>query len=129
MTTTTTTTTSSAASYVQLENPPVVIQEKQSALQSSPIVDRQKALLLHGAHQQYTLVTDHIVPEILRVGEILVKVVTIGLNPVDWKGPYVFDISYLSLCDSDCPSAPPFPSPYIPYTPPPSQDEHGHNVN
>lgn len=93
--TTTTTTTTSSASYVQLENPPVVIQEKQSALQSSPIVDRQKALLLHGAHQQYTLVTDHIVPEILRDGEILVKVVAIGLNPIDWKGPYVF-LLYLS---------------------------------
>lgn len=88
MTTTTTTTTSAA--YVQLENPPVVIQEKQTALQSSPIVDRQKALLLHGAQQQYTLVTDHIVPEILRDGEILIKVLAIGLNPVDWKGPYVF---------------------------------------
>lgn len=110
--TTTTTTTTSSASYVQLENPPVVIQEKQSALQSSPIIDRQKALLLHGAHQQYTLVTDHIVPEILRDGEILVKVVAIGLNPIDWKGPYVF-LLYLSLCDSECPSAPPPLSPLI----------------
>ncbi|OJJ82365.1 zinc-binding alcohol dehydrogenase family protein [Aspergillus glaucus CBS 516.65] len=73
--------------YVQLETPPVVIQEKQESLQSSPILDRQRALLIHAAQQPYTLVTDHLVPAILKDGEILVKVVAIGLNPVDWKGP------------------------------------------
>lgn len=115
--TTTTTTTTTSSSYVQLENPPVVIQEKQSALQSSPIVDRQKALLLHGAHQPYTLVTDHLVPSILRDGEILVKVAAIGLNPIDWKGPYVFDISIsplrlgLPLCAAILPPLYPLPLP------------------
>lgn len=93
-TTTTTTTTKtmnppSPDAYVQLETPPVVIQEKQESLQSSPILDHQRALLIHAAQQPYTLVTDHLVPAILKDGEILVKVVAIGLNPVDWKGPYV----------------------------------------
>lgn len=88
---TTTATATRTSSFVQLENPPVVIQEP-------PQVDRQKALLLHGAQQPYTLVTDHRVPSILQDGEILVKIAVIGLNPVDWKGPYVH---------SPCPMPPP----------------------
>lgn len=79
MTTTTATTT---ASFV-LESPRIS-QEHQPTL-----LERQKALLLHGAQQPYTFVTDHAVPVIGKEGEILVKVVVIGLNPVDWKGPYV----------------------------------------
>ena len=66
---------------------------------------KQSVLLLNGARQQYSLVTDYAVPSILHDGEILVKVmclldqkhrrlltlqvVAIGLNPIDWKGPYV----------------------------------------
>lgn len=79
MTTTTATTT---ASFV-LENPPI------SQEHPPTLLERQKALLLHGAQQPYTFVTDHAVPVIGKEGEILVKVVVIGLNPVDWKGPYV----------------------------------------
>lgn len=77
-----TTTATTTTSFV-LENPPLT-QEHQSTL-----LERQKALLLHGAQQPYTFVTDHAVPAIDKEGEILVKVVVIGLNPVDWKGPYV----------------------------------------
>lgn len=89
-----TTTTTTTKTTVHLENPPVVIQEKQEALQASPLLDRQRALLLHGAFQQYALVSDHLVPRIQQPGEILVKVVAIGLNPVDWKGPYVFPCDF-----------------------------------
>jgi len=75
---------------------------------SEALETRQKVLLLKGAREQYTLVDDHTVPSILHPGEILVKVnlpcrstcryqvltahwqvLAIGLNPVDWKGPYV----------------------------------------
>jgi hypothetical protein len=49
----------------------------------------QRALLVHAAQQPYALVTDHAVPAILHKDEILIKVIAIGLNPVDWKGPYV----------------------------------------
>ncbi|KAL4773257.1 chaperonin 10-like protein [Aspergillus nidulans var. acristatus] len=47
----------------------------------------QRALLVHAAQQPYALVTDHAVPAILHKDEILIKVIAIGLNPVDWKGP------------------------------------------
>ncbi|PLN84789.1 oxidoreductase [Aspergillus taichungensis] len=46
----------------------------------------QRALLLQAAREQYTLVHDHAIPDPAH-GEILVKIVAIGLNPVDWKGP------------------------------------------
>ena len=88
---TTTATATRTSSFVQLEHPPVVIQEP------PPALDRQKALLLHGAQQPYTLVTDHRVPSILQDGEILVKIAVIGLNPVDWKGPYVHSPCPMSL--------------------------------
>ncbi|KAL4750157.1 hypothetical protein BDW72DRAFT_204148 [Aspergillus terricola var. indicus] len=47
----------------------------------------QKALLLQSAREAYTLVTDHEVPALVHLGEILIKVVAVGLNPVDWKAP------------------------------------------
>ncbi|KAL4879261.1 chaperonin 10-like protein [Aspergillus karnatakaensis] len=47
----------------------------------------QRALLLHAAQQPYAVVTDHAIPSILHKDEILIKVIAIGLNPVDWKGP------------------------------------------
>lgn len=53
------------------------------------IAKTQNALLLHAAKQPYTLAADHAVPELLYEDEVLVKITNIGLNPVDWKGPYV----------------------------------------
>ena len=50
---------------------------------------KQRALLLKAAREQYTLVTDHEIPSISHNGEILIKVTAIGLNPIDWKAPYV----------------------------------------
>ncbi|KAE8393837.1 hypothetical protein ETB97_003215 [Aspergillus alliaceus] len=47
----------------------------------------QRALLLKAAREQYILVTDHAIPSISNKDEILVKIVAIGLNPIDWKGP------------------------------------------
>ncbi|KAE8153099.1 chaperonin 10-like protein [Aspergillus avenaceus] len=47
----------------------------------------QQALLLKAAREQYTLVTDHAIPTILNKDEILVKILAVGLNPIDWKGP------------------------------------------
>ncbi|BCR98408.1 zinc-binding alcohol dehydrogenase family protein [Aspergillus luchuensis] len=52
-----------------------------------PSKTTQRALLLHAAGEQYTLVTDHAIPEISHKDEILVKIQAVGLNPVDWKGP------------------------------------------
>lgn len=57
----------------------------------------QDALLLYEPKSPYTLVTNHAVPE-LRPNEVLVKNYAIGLNPIDWKAPYVYtnhdDLTY-----------------------------------
>ncbi|KAJ5112551.1 Polyketide synthase enoylreductase [Penicillium argentinense] len=52
-----------------------------------PVEVTQRVLLLKGVREQYTLVDDHAIPSILNPGEILVKVLAIGLNPIDWKAP------------------------------------------
>ncbi|KAJ5925200.1 hypothetical protein N7454_007839 [Penicillium verhagenii] len=62
----------------------------------TPLEGKQRVLLLKAAREQYTLVDDHHVPSILHPGEVLVKVLAIGLNPIDWKGPaYNFGIPSL----------------------------------
>ncbi|KAJ5232663.1 hypothetical protein N7468_005619 [Penicillium chermesinum] len=65
--------------------PKVSKEEEQPPAQLSKA--RQRALLLNAAREKYTLVSDHSIPSIVHKGEILVKVLAIGLNPVDWKGP------------------------------------------
>lgn len=51
-----------------------------------PMQPKQKALLLHKAGQYYDLTNDREVPQPQGDAECLVQVVSIGLNPVDWKG-------------------------------------------
>jgi len=50
---------------------------------SSP---QQDVLLLHGPRQKYSLEKAKDIPELRGDDEILVQVLAIGLNPVDWKG-------------------------------------------
>lgn len=50
---------------------------------SSP---QQDVLLLHGPRQKYSLERAKDIPELRGDDEILVQVLAIGLNPVDWKG-------------------------------------------
>ena len=67
---------------------------------------QQDVLLLHGPRQKYALEKNAQIPELRSDREILIQVregltraiahadriaqvVAIGLNPVDWKGPYV----------------------------------------
>lgn len=66
--------------------------------QSPPKV--QSALLLHAIRQPYEPANDHPVPAARHDSEMLVKVEAIGLNPIDWKAPYVlcFALKNLSLC-------------------------------
>lgn len=47
----------------------------------------QQVLLIHGAGQPYTWTPDQKIPEPVSDDEILVRVIVIGLNPIDWKGP------------------------------------------
>lgn len=49
----------------------------------------QSALILHAVKEKYALVSDHAVPSIIHQDEILIKISVIGLNPIDWKAPYV----------------------------------------
>ncbi|KAL1885679.1 hypothetical protein Plec18167_001174 [Paecilomyces lecythidis] len=48
---------------------------------------KQNVLLLHAAREKYKLIEDHAIPTLIHNGEILVKVLAIGLNPIDWKAP------------------------------------------
>ncbi|KAK5128195.1 hypothetical protein LTR08_004074 [Meristemomyces frigidus] len=47
---------------------------------------QQDLLLLHGPRQKYSLERAKAIPELRGDNEILVQVLAIGLNPVDWKG-------------------------------------------
>ncbi|OQO14333.1 hypothetical protein B0A48_01209 [Cryoendolithus antarcticus] len=47
---------------------------------------QQDLLLLHGPRQKYSLEHSQEIPELRGDDEILVQVLAIGLNPVDWKG-------------------------------------------
>lgn len=51
-----------------------------------PMQPKQKALLLHKAGQRYDLTSEREVPQPQGDAECLIQVVSIGLNPVDWKG-------------------------------------------
>lgn len=47
---------------------------------------QQDVLLLHGPGKRYSLEKAQEIPELKHEREILVQVLAIGLNPVDWKG-------------------------------------------
>lgn len=47
---------------------------------------QQDILLLHGPRQKYSLAKAQDIPTLKDDREILVQVLAIGLNPVDWKG-------------------------------------------
>lgn len=49
----------------------------------------QSLLLLHAPRQDYELAIDHPVPIVAADHEIIVRITGIGLNPIDWKAPYV----------------------------------------
>ena len=47
----------------------------------------QDVLLIHGPGEEYKLTQNQCIPEQRADHEILVKVIAVGLNPIDWKGP------------------------------------------
>lgn len=62
----------------------------------------QNALILHAVKEKYALVSDHAVPSILHQDEILIRISAIGLNPIDWKAPFVllcprFSVEYILI--------------------------------
>jgi len=52
----------------------------------------QSQLLLHQPKQPYQLARERDIPD-LRFGELLVEVLAIGLNPIDWKSALVAPFS------------------------------------
>ncbi|KAK2758729.1 putative secondary metabolism biosynthetic enzyme [Arachnomyces sp. PD_36] len=50
-------------------------------------IAKQQVLLLHGPRQKYMLEPTHGIPALKSEDEVLVKILAIGLNPIDWKGP------------------------------------------
>jgi hypothetical protein len=48
----------------------------------------QTQLLLHKPHQPYELYHEASIPT-LEFGELMVEILAIGLNPIDWKSAYV----------------------------------------
>lgn len=56
----------------------------------------QQSLILHGIRQPYTLTDQHPRPQTREPDELVVRVLMIGLNPVDWKSvDYGFGIPQL----------------------------------
>lgn len=51
--------------------------------------EHQEVLLLHGAKQRYTHTIQQAIPKPQNAHEMLVQVQVIGLNPIDWKAPFV----------------------------------------
>ncbi|KAF2146963.1 uncharacterized protein K452DRAFT_294481 [Aplosporella prunicola CBS 121167] len=51
------------------------------------VPSQQNVLLLPAPKQDYVFTPDHKVPQVQSDSELLVKVQTIGLNPIDWKAP------------------------------------------
>jgi len=47
---------------------------------------QQDVLLLHGPRQKYSLEKAQQIPELRADREILIQVLAVGLNPIDWKG-------------------------------------------
>jgi hypothetical protein len=50
-----------------------------------PLPKTQKALILHGLRQPYTITNVHAVPPTFNTNELVIKICAIGLNPIDWK--------------------------------------------
>ncbi|KAJ5805123.1 Polyketide synthase enoylreductase [Penicillium riverlandense] len=91
------------STYLQLQEKPMTFhrgffttEEQSNVSNSKPeetasgrqlVETKQTVLLLKGVREQYTLVNDHDIPSVSNPGEVLVKVLAIGLNPIDWKAP------------------------------------------
>lgn len=66
------------------------------ALQAAQPPKHQKALVLHGLRQPFSLSEEYKVPERKSSDELVVRVHAIGLNPIDWKSvDYGFGIPVL----------------------------------
>lgn len=63
------------------------VSSKQDTMAAIP--ETQTSLLLHGIGKRYEITENEPLPSLLDGREVLVRTETIGLNPIDWKAPYV----------------------------------------
>lgn len=63
---------------------------KNQTVEPPQIPKNQKVLLLRDIKQPYEVEDEYPVPEPDDDASFLVKTQVIGLNPIDWKAPYVF---------------------------------------
>lgn len=49
----------------------------------------QTALTLKAIRKPYEIALEHPIPSVSHDDELLVRVDAVGLNPIDWKAPYV----------------------------------------
>jgi N-formylglutamate amidohydrolase len=49
----------------------------------------QSALLLREIRRPYDYTCNHPIPRLQKEHEVLVRVLAVGLNPIDWKAPLV----------------------------------------
>ncbi|ORY14517.1 chaperonin 10-like protein [Clohesyomyces aquaticus] len=61
-----------------------MFQRSESTLE---VPQSQSVLLLHKIRQPYQLASGHPVPSVQSDDELLVKILAVGLNPIDWKAP------------------------------------------
>lgn len=66
---------------------PAVTDDFQRRSDEATVPENQSALLLPAIRTPYELKLDHTIPTIQHDHELLVKVTSIGLNPIDWKAP------------------------------------------
>lgn len=85
-----------------------------SILQS---VKTQSILLLQAPLEKYTLVNDYPIPSRRDASEILVQTEVIGLNPIDWKSPYVHSTQGRLLADKGSSRDFNFGIPHFPFVP------------
>jgi hypothetical protein len=85
----------------------------QHSEESTEIPETQSALLLHAIRQPYEVKEDYPTPMVLRDDELLVKITAVGLNPIDWKAPYVYSIQL----PSDSEAYPPLQSSEVKHVP------------
>lgn len=77
----------------------------------------QSILVLQAPLEKYTLMHNYPIPSPRDATEILVQTEVIGLNPIDWKSPYVQSISGRSLADKNSSRDFNFGIPHFPFVP------------
>ncbi|KAF2448292.1 GroES-like protein [Karstenula rhodostoma CBS 690.94] len=69
------------------EAAPAATADYQRRSEELSVPDSQSALLLHAIRTPYEIKSGHTIPSIQHDHELLIRVNSVGLNPIDWKAP------------------------------------------